>query len=408
MHDQLNHRGVMIVVAGTRGDVQPFIALAHALQRRGIRAKVAASVRWRPLLIREQIPWYEIPEDPTTLLLKPQYKAALTLQHGIIRGVIDTLRYLWDSRMQMRALNEAAIHLRSNDEIIIASLATQWAMPTDYGIWGLLQPIIPTMSFASPLWPFPQLRVINKFTHLFMNWVLWLPWKWQGGARRAGLASLQKHPVLVAISPILLPVWYDRLPQHVVTGVWREEDTRMLPDTVNAFIARGKPFVVITMGTPGKNESARWYQQLCRAVRACGLSVVLHAPKEVIGSIDTHEELCVIHGDVNHQALFRGATVIVHHGGAGTFHTACYVGVPSLIIARGVDQQFWGERAVALGVAPKWIARSRAKMSTISKTLDEFVHNPVYRYRSRDLAQQLTKEQGAQHAAQIIAQYIQE
>jgi len=308
----------------------------------------------------------------------------------------------------MRALIDAATELQTRNDIVIANLATQWAMPIDYGIWGLLQPIIPTKSFASPLWPFPRFNAINRFTHTFMNWVIWLPWKWQGGASRAGLATLQKHPVLVAISPSLLPVWWDRLPQHVVTGVWREEDTRLLPTEVDAFIARGKPFVVVTMGTPGKNESPRWYQKLCHAVRTSGLSVVLHAPKDIIGSLEVHEDVCVIHGDVNHQALFRGAKVIVHHGGAGTFHTACHVGVPSLIIARGVDQQFWGERAVALGIAPKWIARSRAKMSTISTTLKEFVNNPEYRYRSRELAQQLTKEQGAQHAAQIIAQYIQE
>jgi len=82
------------------------------------------------------------------------------------------------------------------------------------------------------------------------------------------------------------------------------------------------------------------------------------------------------------------------------------VGVPSLIIARGVDQQFWGERAVALGIAPCWIVRNRAKLSTITEAIAVLVADPSYRYHARAVAQQMASEQGAHRAAQIIAQYV--
>jgi len=397
---------VVLVVGGTRGDVQPFVVLAHALQRLDVPVSIAAHERWRALLESQHIAWHALPDDPTSLLLKPAYHAALSVHHGIVRGVWHTMRYIWHSQRLMRATIAAVAGFADADTLVVASLATQWAMPQQNGIWALLQPIIPTTAFVSPLWPWRRSWLSAKYTHRVINWCIWQPWVWAGGRRRGGLHEVSRQRALIAVSPVLLPVWPDRNSLHNVTGFWQYEDTRPLPGVVASFLGRGMPFVVITMGSPGHNEPVSWFVHLCAAARASGVGVVLHTPKAFVHDAIDDAGVCVVSGDLNHQALFRGAQAIIHHGGAGTFHTACAVGVPSLIIARGVDQQFWGERAVALGIAPCWIVRNRAKLSTITEAIAVLVADPSYRYHARAVAQQMASEQGAHRAAQIIAQYV--
>lgn len=397
---------VILVVGGTRGDVQPFVVLAHELQRLNVPVRIAAHERWRPLLESQHIAWYALPDDPTSLLLKPAYRAALSLHHGIVRGLWHTIRYLWHSQRLMRAALAAVQEFTDADTLIVASLATQWAMPPQNGIWGLLQPIIPTTAFVSPLWPWRRSLMSAKTTHRLINWGMWQPWVWAGGRRRGGLHHISAQRALLAVSPVLMPAWPDRHSLHLVTGFWHHVDPRPLPAVVIRFLRRGTPFVVITMGSPGHNEPVSWYLHLCAAARAAGVDVVMHTPKGFVHEAVDDDGVCVVSGDLNHQALFRGAHAVIHHGGAGTFHTACAVGVPSLIIARGVDQQFWGERAVALGIAPCWMIRNRAKLSTITEAIADVIADPSYRYQARAVAQQMASEQGAHRAAQIIAQYV--
>lgn len=398
---------VVLVAGGTRGDVQPLLVLAHALMELHIPVVIAASMRWRAMLTTQQIAWMELPDDPTQLLLKPQYHGALTLQHGIWWGMVHTLRFLHASRQYNRALLATLHALHNTDTCIVAGVATQWAMPALGGVWALMQPVIPTVSYPSALWPFMAVPRYYRLTHQVINWFMWQPWQWAGGQRGAGMQLVMQQPAVLAVSPTLMPEWRDRKPFHVVTGAWTDVDTRPLPMQVSAFVAQHAAFVVVSMGSPGSNEAIAWFERLCDAALACGVAVVMQLSKHHVWARPAHPDVCVVIGDINHQQLFRGAAVVIHHGGAGTFHTVCAAGVPSLIIARGIDQRFWGERSVALGVAPTWIARSRAKLSTIRVSLSAVIADPAYRQRARIIAHHMATEQGARVAARVIAQYVQ-
>jgi ABC-2 type transport system ATP-binding protein len=54
---------------------------------------------------------------------------------------------------------------------------------------------------------------------------------------------------------------------------------------------------------------------------------------------------------ISHRAVLPRCAVTVHHGGAGTTAAALRAGTPSLVAWFGADQQFWGRRLMALGVA---------------------------------------------------------
>ncbi len=109
--------------------------------------------------------------------------------------------------------------------------------------------------------------------------------------------------------------------------------------------------------------------------------------------------------------LFERLDLVVHHGGGGTFATACAAGVPQLIAPVEFDQSFWAARGQALGVAPAPLhavaADAVLPTATVSVALDE-ASAPQRRVRARELAARLKREpgQGAFAAADKIVELL--
>ena len=85
------------------------------------------------------------------------------------------------------------------------------------------------------------------------------------------------------------------------------------------------------------------------AARAHGLRLVLSRGWADLALTDDRAD-CLIVGDVNHQALFRRAAAVVHHGGAGTTHIAALAGAPQVAVPQIVDQPHWARRVAELGI----------------------------------------------------------
>ncbi len=104
-------------------------------------------------------------------------------------------------------------------------------------------------------------------------------------------------------------------------------------------------------------------------------------------------------------ALVNSSLVIVHHGGAGTTHSAIRAGVPSVIVPHVSDQSAWGAILHQRGVASKPIGR--AKLSV--RTLVERVHRAMdseMRKRSEHLAEQMAHANGACTAAAFVIELL--
>lgn len=67
-------------------------------------------------------------------------------------------------------------------------------------------------------------------------------------------------------------------------------------------------------------------------------------------------------GKVSHDQLFRHASLVIHHGGAGTTASVLHSGIPHIIIPHIADQPFWASEIVRLGLGRRlspsnWISR---------------------------------------------------
>jgi UDP:flavonoid glycosyltransferase YjiC (YdhE family) len=105
--------------------------------------------------------------------------------------------------------------------------------------------------------------------------------------------------------------------------------------------------------------------------------------------------------DVPHEWLFPRVSLAIHHGGAGTTHTAARAGVPQVILPFGADQFFWAGRVAAKGAAPK-TSRKAARSAAALATMIAFGQLDSTRQKAKDLGEAMAREDGVQFAAREI------
>ncbi len=156
------------------------------------------------------------------------------------------------------------------------------------------------------------------------------------------------HPWLAA-DPTLGP-WQETLDLDVVqTGAWILPDERPLPAELVAFLDAGEPPVYVGFGSMRSlpEDIAR---VAIEAIRAQGRRVLVGHGWADLALVDDRDD-CFVVGEVNQQALFARVAAVVHHGGAGTTTTAARAGAPQVVVPQaGGDQPYWAARVAELGI----------------------------------------------------------
>ncbi|MFC9242738.1 glycosyltransferase [Streptomyces sp. NPDC057136] len=155
------------------------------------------------------------------------------------------------------------------------------------------------------------------------------------------------HPWLAA-DPVLDP-WQETADLDVVhTGAWIAPDERPLPDELLAFLDAGAPPVYVGFGSM-RGVSEDIAAVAIEAIRAQGQRVLVGRGWAGLGLIDDKGD-CFAVGEVNQQALFARVAAVVHHGGAGTTTTAARAGAPQVVVPQAGDQSYWAGRVADLGI----------------------------------------------------------
>jgi hypothetical protein len=108
---------------------------------------------------------------------------------------------------------------------------------------------------------------------------------------------------------------------------------------------------------------------------------------------------------IPHSWLFPQMAAIVHHGGAGTTAASLRAGVPSLLIPFGMDQQFWAQRVVDLGVGPGPIPRGRLIAADLAQAILSAMDDQDMRSRAAKLGELIQAEDGISQAVEAFQRY---
>jgi sterol 3beta-glucosyltransferase len=409
---------ILINTFGTRGDIQPFIALALGLQSAGHRVALGTSAGYGDFVTGYGVS--HIAMDNTLLEM-----AQASMDD--VPGMRDAMRMLKQMNGAMRQMMQdewQATQTFGPDMIIyhpkcLGSLhiADKLGIPA---ILSLPLPLYtPTRAFAAPLVgavPFGSL--FNRTTYVMhraqsaMMAGLVNSFRQQtlGLSAQGRFASVLKRgngdpvPVLYPFSPFVIPV-PDDYPAHVhVTGYWfLPDDNDWQPDpALTAFLDAGPAPVYVGFGSMAfKKDIAARTQSILSALAATAQRAILARGWGGLSAADLPENVMMIDA-VPHDWLFPRMSAVIHHGGAGTTAAGLRAGKPTLICPFIADQPFWGKVVHDLGVGPAPISVKKLTVDSMTAALREMTGNPAMRHKAEAVGAKIRAEDGVANAVAVI------
>ncbi len=397
---------MVIVAPGSRGDVQPCVALGRGLADGGDRVRVLAASCFRPLVEAHHLGFAPLSADPGALLGSAAGQAwtggsrltFLARLREVLRPLLDQL------------LADVHAGAAGADLVLAPSLGFLGAhLSAHLGVPHAelhYQPSVPTRAFPHPLLPRaarlgPWGRQLSFAAVDALTWQVLRPEvdRWRAGTLGLPPAGARgprrRSTVLCGFSDAVVPRppdWPDRV--HV-TGYWFLDTARPRPDPrLRDFLAAGPPPVYVGFGSMQPADAERTFAVVRTALRRAGLRGVLSDGEDC-------DDLLVV-GDVPHEWLFPRTAAVVHHGGAGTTAAGLRAGVPALVCPVFSDQPYWGERVSRLSAGPKPLPLADLDVDVLTARLQELTGNPLFRRGAQYVGARLRAEDGVARACSVL------
>ncbi|KAF7715323.1 Sterol 3-beta-glucosyltransferase [Penicillium ucsense] len=370
---------IVIQVVGSRGDVQPFIALGSELQSHGHRIRLATHSVFESFVLDSGLEFYPIGGDPTELMaymvknpgLIPQMKS---LREGEIQRkrkmVAAMLQGCWNSCIGDDPLSKVPFVA---DAIIanppsFAHIHCAQALSVPLHLMFTM-PWSSTRAFPHPLanlkYSTIEPKMANYISYGIVEWMTWQGLgdvinEWRGSlglepipaTEGPCLAETLKIPFTYCWSPSLMPKPQDWPANVDVCGFFfRSIPAYTPPPELDAFLRRGSPPVYIGFGSIVIEDAAAMTKIILQAVKSLGIRAVISRGWSHIGEPSSCNQIFYLE-DCPHEWLFQHVAAVVHHGGAGTTACGLRFGCPTAIIPFFGDQLFWGNMVASRGLGP--------------------------------------------------------
>jgi vancomycin aglycone glucosyltransferase len=378
----------LLSTVGSRGDVQPIVALASHLRDTGHDACLCAPPGFEDLA--QGFDYFPIGHDPRLGPRKVEGGPPATVAR------------------QFAVMREAA----AGCDVVIGCAAMQIATRSIAEIAGVpyfytaySPAVLPSDHHSPPpVHGPPRPQGVSARTQWDVD-AQWWNDVWSEGLNTqrtvAGLEPvtdvrahvITDHPLLAA-DPTLAP-WPTPSELSVVqTGSWLRPDPRPLADDLHKFLDAGEPPILFGFGSMPVQPTAG--ATMVAAARTLGRrAIVLRGWAGIAAPDESPDSLTV--SETNLQALLARVAAVVHHGGAGTTTQAMQAGTPQVVIPHSFDQPYHARRVEALGIGTA--LRSSASQSiadALAKVLDPQV-------KSRALAVAGTvRTDGVEVAARVL------
>jgi vancomycin aglycone glucosyltransferase len=403
---------VLLAAVGTRGDVQPALALALEIRKLGHDARLCISpnfVDWAKSLGLEAVPMgveMRMPAQTSASMPKLTPEELRRLRESMPDLITD----------QFETIGAAA----DGCHVIVGANAHQYAAPSSAeraGI-GCVTAVYAPVALPSPdLGPPPvpgqpadaagSTSIEERWRNTARAWNERALERINYNRGRLGLDPiddvldyvLTDHTWLaadVALGPA--PVSPGR--EIFQTGAWVLANGAPLPPDLEAFLGRGDPPIFVGFGSmPAAGDLSR---KLIEATRALGRRIMLSRGWAHLELIDGASD-CIAVGDVSHDLLFPRVAAVLHHGGAGTTAAAARAGVPQVITPMFSDQFYWASRIEDLGAGattPYATLTQESLHDALRKVLD-----PAVAVRAHTLAQKIGWNGAEIAARRLEAEY---
>jgi UDP:flavonoid glycosyltransferase YjiC (YdhE family) len=427
---------INLLIVGSRGDVQPAIALGIGLQKAGFDVQMVTLEEFRPLVRAYGLDFFPLSAHIQDLM-NSKLVGMGDSGAAVFRIVPELLKMFRELFSQMTTDFWQACQ---GCDVVISNAAT--AMPAAAVAEKLAIPHIetsvfpgwPTRSFPSIFWPWPSKLetrprglaghlkgAFNLLTYMPVSWaatlvlhpviercrreILGLPAK----ARSDG-PGWHPAPYLSGFSEQVIPRPVDWKENIYVTGYWFVDTPAYEPPpALQAFLDAGAPPVYVGFGSIPSQNPEQVTRLVIQALDMAGQRGILLGGQGAMGGgmVPQASNSPVYFADsVPHDWLFPRMAAVVHHGGSGTTAAGIRAGAPSILVPIAGDQLLWAQQVKDLGIGPRPIPRKNLTAERLAGAITQAVTDQAMRQRAAALGEKVCAEDGVSNAVQVICQYV--
>lgn len=409
----------LILTFGTKGDIEPYIALAAELDAAGHEATIGTAEGFEADVRELGVNFV----SSNTRMLELVQSALPTMAGP--SDLVKTLKAMTESMRE--AFDDQLRAVRSTRPDIIVYHPKCLGAPhlAEYlGIPAVLSIPLPfytrTSAYPIPFIPESMGAGLNRISYelrrasSLMYGGMINDFRHQLGLRALSrwadpLLNPDGSPVeiLYPYSRHVVPVPTDYPPTAHVTGYWfTGRGARWKPPPeLSEFLGRGEPPLYIGFGSMGFGKGAHERgAAITSAVKSLDVRAIVATGWGGV-MIDGTDDVLVVEG-APHDWLFPRVSAVVHHGGAGTTGVGLASGRPTLVCPFLGDQSFWANRVYELGAGPLPLPRSEITADSLAERITDLLTTRSYRDTSAHLAKQISTEDGPRRAVEILERLV--
>lgn len=415
---------ITVMTVGSRGDVQPLLALARGLQAAGHTVRFATHEVFEGFVRENGLDFAVMPANP---FIGMNAGVGTAEQQATGAGAGEQPfkeRFAWSLEQWMAGGLEAS---RDAEAIVFSQLcfvghdvAEKLGVPSFRVNFG---PLTPTRAFPTIYQRLP-LRLggtYNWLTHIMERQLFWQ------GARRVinrarakilelpplpfwgpyGRMERERHPVLYPYSAHVIPKPPDWGDWVHVTGFWFLEGPAdwQPPVELAQFLESGPPPVFLGLGSIGNSGPVRVTKALLSALARAGQRTVVMPGKVDLSDAELPKETCII-GPTSYEWLFPRMAAVICHGGPGTISYALRAGVPTLAVPFFGEQFFWSRRVAEIGAGAAPVPYNRMTVERGLEAIRALTGDGEMRRRAAALGQAIQAEDGVARAVAAVSTHL--
>ncbi|GMO59122.1 MAG: glycosyltransferase [Treponemataceae bacterium] len=403
---------VLLVARGSQGDVYPFLAIAKALKDAGHCVHVHLPVTFEKF-VKELNVEYSVQDD--------DIESRADIEHikmtDMLSWMAETIVSQFDELLPL--IENCDLCIVSNTEFAATTLAEYTKKPL---LRTAYAPIIPGKKMMPPLTPLTKSALFLRPSFLWhlidigTNMIATKPInKWRITHGLCALKNYSRYSYsytknLLLYSPILGSVdnsW--KYPWHI-TGYCFHDRLSYEKETHARFLEfihkDARPALFFTTGSIKGDAQNDFAQALYTICCKRGYKFVIGSGWGNIGAqLRAGDDVFVLDSVVPHALVFEHCAALIHHGGSGTTHSASRSGKPQLVVPLIIDQFYWRERVVSLGLGPGGVSLKKTRGAKLENAVVDVMTNPAYAKNAATLGEKLRSEDGVQLTVQYMAEY---
>ena len=398
---------IALATIGSRGDIQPYIALGIALKKSGHEVSVATHP-WA----KEILSMYALNHSPVGSDIDIHYAARMFVENSgsNLKGLKFALNFIFSV---LRDCHADLIEVAKNADLVVG-----------HGIVGnseadmLGKPFvsvsIETMGLQKEHWKTNNFLkefglYLGDSLKTFMFGKPYKNFRKEIGAPPASSIKTKPYLALLATSKFLQKPNFRWKDKTEITGFFFAENPPDFTPSAELieFISSGDKPILITFGSMfhRKEETEKLFTTICEAVTLSHSRALLLMPDMEVKTDETPKNIFLIN-NIPYSWLLKQVTLVVHHFGFGTTAEVLKVGLPSIPIPHIFDQKIRAKQIYKLGFASKPLDINNIDGQKLAQAIISTKADCKIYSNCLELSSKIAEENGVEKAVEMINGFI--